>query len=309
MKVAIVFPGQGSQSVGMLDVWREHAASSAVLDQASEVLGTDVVALCHDEVALARTDTTQQAVLVADVAAFRVLESEGVDPVAVAGHSLGEYAALVAAGVCDFGAALEAVRERSLAMADAGDANPGTMLALIGMGVDQAAELCAEAAGGDVLVVANENSQMQTVLAGEIPAIERAEALARERKAKPIRPNVAGAFHSPLMEPARARIDAALDALTLAPARIPVVSNVTAEPTTDPATLLANLRVHVVSPVRWVPSMAAMVALGTEMLVEAGPGDVLARMAKRDQRELTIASARSPAEAIEAARAAGAVAP
>lgn len=304
MKVAIIFPGQGSQSVGMLDVWKEHPASAAVVEQANDALGSDLAALCHDEAALARTDITQQAVLTADVAAFRVLQAEGITPVAVAGHSLGEYAALVAAGVCEFGPAFNAVKERSLAMADAGDANPGTMLALVGMSADDAAQVCEDARGDSILVVANENSQMQTVLAGAVDAIERAEELAKERKARPIRPNVAGAFHSPLMEPARARIDAAIDGLAPKAASIPVVQNVTAAPTTDPDTLIANLRVHVISPVHWVATMDQISGLGAQMVIEAGPGDVLSRMGKRDHKELTFASARNPEEAIETARAA-----
>jgi [acyl-carrier-protein] S-malonyltransferase len=302
MKVAVVFPGQGSQSVGMLDPWLEHPASSAVVAEASEVLGADLAEVCRDAAALEQTETTQQAVLTADVAAFRVLEAEGVTPLAVAGHSLGEYAALVAAGAVDFGPALEAVRERSLAMGEAGQQRPGTMLALVGLTVDQAREVCEEAAGDDILVLANQNSQQQTVLAGELAPIERAEAIARERRGRPLRPNVAGAFHSPLMEPAKVRIDAALDRLELRPARIPVVQNVTAAPTVDPDELLAALRVHVVSPVRWVDSMAKLVELGAEALIEAGPGDVLTRMAKRDLRELQLASARTPDEAIAAAR-------
>lgn len=301
MRVAVIFPGQGSQSVGMLDPWIEHPASRAVLEEASDVLGADLVERCRDPLVLEQTETTQQAVLTADVAAYRVLAAEGVEPVAVAGHSLGEYAALVAAEAAPFGATLDVVRDRSLAMAEAGAARPGTMLALVGVTPEQAAELCAEAAGSDVLVVANANSQMQTVLAGEHAAIERAEALAKDRKCRAIRPSVAGAFHSPLMEPARSRIDDALDRLQLRPARIPIVQNVTAEPTTDPQALLDSLRVHVVSPVRWVESMARLAGLGAEVVVEAGPGDVLSRMARRDLRELTIASARTPEEAVAAA--------
>ena len=304
MNVGIVFPGQGSQSVGMLDTWLEHPASRAVIDEATEVLGTDIAELCRDAVALERTETTQQAVLTADVAAYRVLEAEGLVPLAVAGHSLGEFAALVASGACDFGPVLTVVRERSLAMADAGDAQPGTMLALIGLSLEQAHEIADEARADGILVVANENSAMQTVLAGDPAAIERAEVLTRERKGKPIRPNVAGAFHSPLMDPARQRIDAALDDLEIRAPHVPIVQNVTAEPTTDPATILANLRVHVISSVHWVATMAKLAELGSEMIIEAGPGDVLGRMAKRDHRELTIASARTPQEAIDAAAAA-----
>jgi [acyl-carrier-protein] S-malonyltransferase len=286
----------------MLDAWQEHPASRAVLDEAAEVLGADLAEVCRDEAALAQTETTQQAVLTADVAAFRVLDAEGVTPIAVAGHSLGEYAALVAAGALDFGPALEAVRERSLAMGEAGQQRPGGMLALVGLTLDQAREVCEEAAGDDVLVLANQNSQQQTVLAGEIPAIERAEAIARDRKCRPMRVNVAGAFHSPLMEPAKARVDAALDRLEVRAARIPVIQNVTAEPTVDPGALLDTLRVHVVSPVRWVDSMAKVVELGAEGLIEAGPGDVLTRMAKRDLRDLELKAARNPEEAIAAAQ-------
>jgi [acyl-carrier-protein] S-malonyltransferase len=304
MNVAIMFPGQGSQSVGMLDTWLEHPAARGVLDEANEVLGADLVAQCRDEAALARTETTQQAVLTADVAAYRVLEAEGITPLAVAGHSLGEFAALVASRATDFGPTLGVVRERSLAMADAGDARPGTMLAVIGLPQEDVAQICAEAAGDDILVMANQNSQMQTVLAGEPAPIERAEALTKERRGKAIRPKVAGAFHSPLMEPARARIDAALDGLEVRAAVVPIVQNVTAEPTSDPETLLANLRVHVVSPVRWVATMGAMGSLGAETVIEAGPGDVLSKMAKRDLKGVTVASARTPDEAIEAARAA-----
>ncbi|MCU0270940.1 MAG: ACP S-malonyltransferase [Acidimicrobiales bacterium] len=303
MGVAIVFPGQGSQAVGMLDTWQAHPAARAVLEEADDVLGTDLAALCRDEATLARTETTQQAVLTADVAAYRVLAAEGLEPVAVAGHSLGEFAALVAAGVCDFGPMLHVVRERSLAMGEAGERRPGTMLAIVGLSPDDAAELCAEAAGADVLVVANLNNASQTVLAGEPTAIERAAELAKTRRAKALRPNVAGAFHSPLMEPARSRIDAALDTLELRPASVPVVQNVSAAPTTDPDTIRANLRVHVVSPVRWSETMACMLGLGATAVVEAGPGDVLSRLAKRDLRGTTLACARTPAEAAETARA------
>jgi [acyl-carrier-protein] S-malonyltransferase len=302
MKVAVIFPGQGSQSVGMLDAWREHPASSAVLDEAADVLGTDLAEVCRDQAALEQTEITQQAVLTADVAAFRVLEAEGVAAIAVAGHSLGEYAALVAAGALDFGPTLEAVRERSLAMGEAGQQRPGTMLALVGLTLDQAREVCEEAAGDGVLVLANQNSQQQTVLAGEVAAIERAEAIARQRRCRPLRPNVAGAFHSPLMEPAKARIDAALDRLEVRAARIPVIQNVTAEPTVDADELLAALRVHVVSPVRWVDSMAKVVSLGAEGLIEAGPGEVLTRMVKRDLKDLELITARTPEEATAAAK-------
>jgi [acyl-carrier-protein] S-malonyltransferase len=186
-------------------------------------------------------------------------------------------------------------------MGEAGQQRPGTMLALVGLTLDQAREVCEEAAGDDVLVPANQNSQQQTVLAGEVAAIERAEAIARQRRCRPLRPNVAGAFHSPLMEPAKARIDAALGRLEVRTARFPVIQNVTAEPTVDADELLAALRVHVVSPVRWVDSMTKVVSLGAEGLIEAGPGEVLTRMVKRDLKDLELITARNPEEAIKAA--------
>ncbi len=303
MDVAIVFPGQGSQSVGMMDTWLGHPAAKAVIDEATAVLGNDISELCRDEKALARTDVTQQSVLTADVAAFRVLQAEGIEPMAVAGHSLGEFAALVAAGAADFAPILEVVRERSLAMADAGDARPGTMLAIVGMPIDGVVELCNEARGDDILVVANENSALQTVLAGELPAIERAEALAKERKARAIRPNVAGAFHSPLMQPAKERIDAALDRITFRAPAVPIVQNVTAEATSDPDVIMTNMRAHVISGVKWVATGQAIVGLGAAAVIEAGPGDVLTRMAKRDLKDLTVIAARSPEEAATAAAA------
>jgi len=301
MNVAIVFPGQGSQSVGMMDTWLEHPAAKAVIDEASAVLGTDISELCRDEVALARTDVTQQSVLTTDVAAFRVLQAEGIEPMAVAGHSLGEFAALVAAGAADFAPVLQVVCERSLAMAAAGDARPGTMLAILGMPIERVIELCDDARGDDILVVANENSALQTVLAGELPAIERAEALAKERKSRAIRPNVAGAFHSPLMAPAQPRIDAALAGITFRTPRVPIVQNVTAEATTDPDVIMANMRAHVISGVKWVATGQTIAGLGATAVIEAGPGDVLTRMAKRDLKDLTVLAARSPAEVASAA--------
>ena len=175
------------------------------LDEASDAIGRDVVRGCHDEEALATTEFVQPALLACDVAAFRVLEAEGVSVIGVAGHSLGEFAALVAAGAVSLGDALDLVVVRGAAMQRAGEERPGAMTALLGVGADDAAALCDEARGDDVLVVANENSPMQVVISGSVPAIERAEAIAKERRVRAVRLPVAGAFHSPLMEPARGR--------------------------------------------------------------------------------------------------------
>ena len=174
-----LFPGQGSQFEGMADPWVEHPAAKAILDEASDSIGRDVVAGCHDAVALATTEFVQPALLACDMAAFRVLEAEAVPFVGVAGHSLGEFAALVAAGVVALGDALDLVVVRGAAMQRAGEERPGTMTALLGVGAEDAAALCEEARRDDVLVVANENSPAQVVISGSVPAIERTETLAK----------------------------------------------------------------------------------------------------------------------------------
>lgn len=280
-RVAVVFPGQGSQFTGMADAWVEDHVARAVLDEASTVMGRDVVETSRDEAALATTDFVQPALLALDVAAFRTLEAAGVTPVGAAGHSLGEFAALVAAGVLELTAALEIVTVRGRAMQVAGEQRPGTMSALLGVGTEQATELCDEARGEDVLLVANENSPQQVVISGTVAAVERAEALASERRIRAVRLRVAGAFHSPLMEPAVEPLSAAIDAFAFSPSRFPVAENVTGELVDDPQELRALLKRHVVSPVRWERCARALATSGAEVFVEAGPGDVLTKLAKR----------------------------
>ena len=278
---AVVFPGQGSQSVGMADPWTEHPASRAVLDEATEALGDDVVAGCHDEAKLATTAFVQPALLAIGVAAYRVLEAEGVRPVGVAGHSLGEFAALVAAGVLSLTEALDLVIVRGAAMQRAVEEWPGTMTALLGVGPEAAAELCEEARGDDVLVVANENSPVQVVISGSIPAIERAETLAKDRKIRGVRLNVAGGFHSPLMEPAVEPIVERLSSFALDPPSFPIAENVSGELEDAPERLRELLGRHVISPVRWVADVHALAAAGATTFLEAGAGDVLTKLAKR----------------------------
>jgi [acyl-carrier-protein] S-malonyltransferase len=281
MHAAVVFPGQGSQFVGMADVWRTHDAARAVLDDATDAIGRDVVAGSRDEAALATTEFVQPAILACDLAAFRVLEALGVAFVGAAGHSLGEFAALVAAGVLELADALRIVAVRGRAMQAASAARPGTMTALLGVGAEAAEALCEDAGGDDVLVVANENSPQQVVISGSVAAIERAETLAAERKIRAVRLNVAGAFHSPLMEPAVEPLSAAIAKAAFSPPRFPIASNVTGALVTDPAELRALAERHVVSPVRWEASVGALRELGADTFVEAGPGDVLTKLAKR----------------------------
>jgi [acyl-carrier-protein] S-malonyltransferase len=192
---AVVFPGQGSQFPGMADPWMLHPAGRAVLDETSSSMGRDVAAGCHDEELLATTEFVQPALLACGVAAFRVLQAEGATFLGAAGHSLGEFSALVAADVLDLADAIDVVLIRGRAMQRAGEERPGTMAALLGADVEQAVALCDDARGDDVLVVANENSPAQVVISGSMSAVDRASSIAAERKIRAVRLNVAGAFH------------------------------------------------------------------------------------------------------------------
>lgn len=297
MNAAVVFPGQGSQFVGMADAWISHAASKEVLEEASTATGWDVVEACRDEAALSSTDVAQPALLAIGVAAFRVLEAEGVAFGGAAGHSLGEFAALVAAGALELGAALDIVAVRGRAMQAAGERRPGAMTALLGGGAAEAAELCDQARGGDVLVVANENSPQQVVISGSVPAIERAEAIAASRGIRSVRLSVAGAFHSPLMDPAVKPLSAAIDAATFAEPRFPIAENVTGDPVTEVDELRTLLKRQVVSPVRWERCARSLERAGARVFVEAGPGDVLTRLAKRVVPAARAVAVGSPADA------------
>jgi [acyl-carrier-protein] S-malonyltransferase len=281
----------------MADAWTQNDASRSVLDDASGVIGRDIVEGCRDEGALETTEFVQPALLAIDVGAFRALENEGVEFVAAAGHSLGEFAALVAAAVLDLEAALRIVTVRGRAMQAAGDERPGTMTALLGVGAENAAALCDEARGSDVLIVANENSPQQVVISGSVPAIERAETLAAERRVRAVRLRVAGAFHSPLMETAVEPLGAAIDAAEFRAPRFPIATNVTGELVADPEEIRALLKRHVVSPVRWESCMRSLLAAGAEVFVEAGAGDVLTRLAKRVLSDARAVAVGSPSEA------------
>lgn len=297
MGIAVVFPGQGSQFTGMADPWLEHAVGRSALEEASTAIGRDVVEGCRDEGALTTTEFLQPALLACGIAAFRVLEAEGVTFVGAAGHSLGEFAAIVAAGALDLGSALEIVRVRGRAMQEAGEARPGTMSALLGVDAEQAAAICDATRGDDVLLVANENSPQQVVISGSVAAVERAEAVAAERRIRAVRLKVAGAFHSPLMGPAVTPLVQAIGRAEIWAPRIPVASNVTGELVSDPEELRRLLERHVVSPVRWERCAQALAAAGADTFVEAGPGDVLTRLAKRAVPGARAVAVGSPADA------------
>ncbi len=300
---AIVFPGQGSQFPGMADPWSTHPASERVLEEASDSMGRDIVAGCHDEAALARTEFVQPALLACGVAAFEVLSAEGLmedSVIGAAGHSLGEFAALVAAGVLTLPQALEVVVIRGAAMQRAGEQRPGTMSALLGVGSADARSLCDDTREDDVLVVANENSPVQVVISGSVPAIERAEALAKERRIRAVRLSVAGAFHSSLMEPAVAPINEALDRFVFEPPRFPIAENVTGTLVDDPAELRRLVGLHVLSAVRWGACAQALAAAGASTFIECGAGDVLTKLAKRVVPGLRAVAVGSPEAALDA---------
>ena len=265
----------------MADAWLTHESGRMVLERATAAIGRDIVEGARDQAVLATTEFVQPAILACDVAALRVLESAGAAFSATAGHSLGEFAALVAAGVLDLESALRIVAVRGREMQRSGAERPGTMTALVGVGTADAAVLCDEARGDDVLVVANENAPQQVVISGSVVAIERAEVLAAARRLRAVRLNVAGAFHSPLMEPAVQALSAAIDEAPFSPPRFPVAANVTGTLITDPEEMRERCKQHVVSPVLWDACARALASAGADTFVEAGPGEILTKLAKR----------------------------
>jgi [acyl-carrier-protein] S-malonyltransferase len=282
MPTAVLFPGQGSQFLGMADGWASHPAGAAVLDAASNALGRSIADGCRDEEALRTTEFVQPALLACDVAAFRVLQAAGLtDVVGVAGHSLGEFAALVAADAIVLADALELVRVRGAAMQRAGEQRPGAMAALLGVGPSEAETLCDEARAGDELVVANRNSPAQSVVSGSVAAIERLEVAAKQRKVRTMRLHVAGAFHSELMRPAVQAVLDVLDRIAFSDPVVPVAENVTGELVNDAGRLRELVGRQVVSPVRWEDGVRNLIDAGADRFVEAGPGDVLTKLMKR----------------------------
>ena len=301
MPYAVLFPGQGSQFGGMADAWAGHAAGRGTLEEASAAIRRDVVSGCHDQAALATTAFVQPALLACDVAAFRVLRAEGLtDIVGVAGHSLGEFAALVAAEAVALADALELVVARGAAMQRAGEERPGAMTALLGVGTQDAEALCAEVREGGVLVVANQNSPVQVVASGSVDAIDRLEALAGRRKVRAIRLQVAGAFHSELMRPAFEPVRDALAGIDLHDPTIPIAENVTGELVRDAALIRGLVEQQVISPVRWESGIRSLCAAGATTFLEAGPGDVLTKLMKRIAPGATAMAVSSPEVAREA---------
>jgi len=286
MRVAFVFPGQGSQSVGMGSTWIEaHPQVEQVFDRADRALDVPLKQLCLAGPAeeLQLTANTQPAILTTSVAILEAISGLPIEPVLMAGHSLGEYSAHVAAGSLTFEEALLLVRRRGELMQKAVPVGRGAMAAVLGLEAESVAEIADEAAGDDVCTVANFNAPTQTVLAGDRLAVERATRLAKERGARRamILP-VSAPFHSPLMRPAREGLEPRLDAVEFQDSRVPVVCNIDAVPVSSGAAARDALKRQVDGPVRWVESINWMAEQGKiDLFVEVGPGTVLTGLIRR----------------------------
>ncbi len=306
---AFIFPGQGSQSVGMLDAWGDHPVVRAVLDEASQALHEDIGALIRQgsKEALALTTNTQPVMLVAGVAAYRVWMAEvGIAPRAVAGHSLGEYAALVAAGALTLAAAVPLVRLRGQAMQEAVPVGKGAMAAILGMDPARVAALCAEVAAefppesGELVEAANFNDNGQTVISGSKAAVERAcEVLKAQGAKRALLLPVSAPFHCALMRPAALILRERLRQIAIASPQIPLINNIDVMEESDPERIRDALYRQAFGPVRWVQTVQSIKARGLEHMVECGPGKVLSGMVKRIDASLGAFAVFDPATLAE----------
>ncbi|NEQ32682.1 MAG: ACP S-malonyltransferase [Leptolyngbya sp. SIO4C5] len=288
-KTAWVFPGQGSQKVGMGADLGDRPEAKAKLDQAQEILGWSVLAVCQDENdKVSNTLYTQPCLYVIESLLTDFLKAQGQQPDWVAGHSLGEYAALYAAGVFDFAAGLRLVKRRSDLMSQASE---GTMAALIGF---DRAELEAKVAATEGVVLANDNNPSQVVISGTPAAVEAVMQGIKTKRA--VKLNVSGAFHSPLMAPAAREFQEVLDAIEFRQAQVPVLSNVDPTPSIEAATLKQRLSQQITGPVRWREISLAMSEGGIERVVEVGPGNVLTGLIKRTCKGLQLENISSVAQ-------------
>lgn len=288
--LAYIFPGQGSQYAGMgRDLSENFPAARMVFEEADEALGFSISELCFNGPAeeLQLTENTQPAILTTSVAAFRAMEAEGFPaPGFVAGHSLGEYSALVAAGALTLTDAVRIVRARGRYMQEAAPVGSGAMAAILGAELSDIMNACGEAQEGEVCSPANINSPGQVVIAGDTAAVERAMALLKERGAKrAIKLNVSAPFHCALMMPAQERLAADFEKISFADLRVPLVTNVDAAAITGGAEARDALTRQVSSPVRWRESVEFLIQEGVGKFVEVGPGKVLSGLVKQINRE------------------------
>lgn len=286
--MGFLFPGQGSQFVGMgADLYAKFPAARDVYDRAEQVLELPVRKLSFEgpDDELRQTRYTQPAILTHSLAALAALPKQS--PILAAGHSLGEYSALYAAGALDFDSVMRLVKRRGALMYAEGEKNPGTMAAIIGMEATAVEQLCAEVGG--IVVPANYNEPRQTVISGEIPAVKAVAELAKARGAlKAVLLPVSGAFHSPLLKESAAEFADYLGGFEIRTPAFPVIANVTGQPVTTADQVRDCLAKQLISPVRWVATIATARGLGATRFLEIGPGNVLAGLARRIDRELVV---------------------
>ena len=290
-QLAFIFPGQGSQQVGMgAELAHTYPVADAIFQEADAVLGRELRRLCFDgpEADLKQTENTQLAILTCSVAALQVLKEHGVVPSAVAGHSLGEYSALVATGVIDFADALRLVHARATFMADAGKMQQGTMAAILGMATEQLQEFCDTVEG--VVNIANYNCPGQLVISGEVEAVNQVLELAKAeigaRRCRPL--PVSGAFHSPLMAPAQQKFASVLESVTMQPPKVDIAMNVSGEFATDADNIKHLLFQQITQPVQWEKILQTIENTGITHFVEVGPGKVLSGLVKRTLSESSV---------------------
>jgi len=295
-RIAFLFPGQGAQEVGMgSELAEEYDIVNNFFDRAEKILNLDLKRICFEgpEYDLNLTENTQPALFVLSSAVNRILNDNGIYPELVAGHSLGEYSALTAAGGIDFRSNLRLVRERGRAMEEALPAGLGSMAAIIGLDLDQVENICSHVNG--VCEIANFNTPNQFVISGEKEAVSSAvERCKKEDARKVIELPVSGPFHSSLMEPAVGRLEEALADVEIKDLDIPLVANVSAQKTSDAAEIKENLLRQLTSSVRWVETIENMAAEGIDTFVEVGPGRVLKGLLLRIDRSLTCYNTRNP---------------
>jgi len=282
--IAFIFPGQASQRAGMAaELIEGEPEARELFRRAGEILGLDLAGVCTtgNDALLTRTDIAQPALLTTCLGWLAAVRGRGLEATVLAGHSLGEFSAWVAAGALDFEAALRLVRRRGELMEQAAQRNPGGMLAVIGLSDDRVADICRRSQDAGVVICANYNAPGQLVISGEPPALEKAAELVKAERGKALPLRVSGAFHSPLMDDAAHEFSRLVNDLALTDPAVPVVANVSAEPVTDAAAVRRAISRQMTSPVLWTASIRRMVADGAGLFLEVGPGNVLTKLVQR----------------------------
>lgn len=290
-KVAFLFPGQGAQQVGMgAELRKEYSVGEKIFTKADQALGFPISELCFEgpKEELVKTQNTQPAILTVSIAINQILKEKGIQPEVVAGHSLGEYSALVASGAMDFESAVKLVRKRGQFMEEAVPAGQGAMAAIIGLKRDQVEEIVKKGSEFGVVELANYNTPIQTVISGEKEAVEKTVEIAQDEGAlKAVLLEVSGPFHSSLMEPASEKLASELEKVDIAKPAIPVIANVTADYVQTPAEINDALIKQLNGSVYWVDTIEKMIDNGVDTVIEVGPGKTLRKFMKRIDRSIT----------------------